>query len=1265
MIYPTINKKQQELEVVENETIGKSIFPTVSKPVIPSVQPPQPVNPIQPTTPTTTTPTGLNASVPKGMDADVVLLAKAIRQHESGNRAVLPGEGAEVGGASRYQYTHGTWKEVAQKYLGNANAPMTLENENKATYLRLLDWKKKGYNPAQIASMWNAGEGRPDAYKENWRGTNKWGVKYDTPAYVDKVYNTYKGLKDEYVKTYKEEGTLSADEEFVENILKQKRKGGELSKEEEAEIKRQIEINKNSLMDVIGQAEELGVDKDLATRLVEREEFGKLAELMEASGKAKKMGDASKNGFKFAFNLLTEAEQMLGKLYGQTLAMGSKDEKARMQSEQDLKDQTVRLIQEIRKNKEQGKDTTKMEKMLSDLTNMPSTSFEDLYDVQHLTKGQVIGASAQTVLDALGGSFTKTGTKAITSKIAGKSAQTFAPNLAKGLVKQSGSQILGNVARTAGVLGKEGAQIGLGYGVSQGMMEGKGVGETLVQGGLGAVMGGVFGASLGAMTSGIGSSAYNKSVNKNLSELSTQTSKVISEKLNTLQKAGVKISDVYVKPSATDINHGYKTTNIAKYDVGGSIDTALPKVQTKLKNYTDQLNEYIKLRGEEPTLNYGNIIDELDAKYLEKTEKKLGFIGDTSRELEKLKSELKLKYGENWRETPIGFTDVVDDKRSAGIKAIFNHDPLKKVEGAGEKVWNDFYSKLKTTLEKESPKEFADINKAISELIPIEHAYVRRVRQLDKNNVFSIYDFIGATGALTYNPSALAIPLVSRLMKSPRVANILMKSGNIEKALGAIPKDELAKWGIQKYGSKYSFEGMDVKKMNLKPQEVRSTLIKIKKYFQDKKTLPGFIDLGAEVLPKKQKVVENIKAKKWLNDLAKEYKTENAFEKALDVLYEDSWRGKKNPKAEKLKEFFDGYIFHGTDNSQKIKSSGFKKGEYFNSGIYFSDTPDIAIGYKNQNRSGGNEKGVFAIKAGELKIKEIDYKDFREINKGLGGEELVESLKKSKYDGIKSEGETLVWNVEKIKERKTLADIFKEAKKEGFITIEQLLKVNAVLGLGLSAGALVASLIASKKGKKGEATNEPELKKESVQTNIEAKKEIKKLIPEKIKQNKIAERAISHFPAEEVELASRILRQENNPQDTRFKTNITSSNKNPDGTYDEGLFQHNSKTKTDKETPVEERVYSGTQKDINNLFVEEYGRNYDVFNEDDSTKATILWIKNIKERIKSNWDIEPDDEMVMYFYHKGSGNFSLTMKNNLLEKLYKHPYITDSLDIFE
>lgn len=132
---------------------------------------------------------------PNQLDPQVVNLAKAIRHAESGNRPVNPQEGTKVGGASRYQYTHDTWKGVAGKYLGDSNAQLSLENENKATYLRIKDWKEQGRTPQQIASMWNAGEGKPDAYRENWKGVNSSGIAYDTPAYVERVGNFYNQIK--------------------------------------------------------------------------------------------------------------------------------------------------------------------------------------------------------------------------------------------------------------------------------------------------------------------------------------------------------------------------------------------------------------------------------------------------------------------------------------------------------------------------------------------------------------------------------------------------------------------------------------------------------------------------------------------------------------------------------------------------------------------------------------------------------------------------------------------------------------------------------------------------------------------------------------------------------------------------------------------------------------------------------------------------------------------------------------------------------------
>jgi len=75
-----------------------------------------------------------------------------------------------------------TWKAYAGQVLGDSNAPMTPENQNKVAYTKIDSWLKSGYTPAQAASMWNAGEHAPNAWK---KGTvQKVG---NTPLYVKNV----------------------------------------------------------------------------------------------------------------------------------------------------------------------------------------------------------------------------------------------------------------------------------------------------------------------------------------------------------------------------------------------------------------------------------------------------------------------------------------------------------------------------------------------------------------------------------------------------------------------------------------------------------------------------------------------------------------------------------------------------------------------------------------------------------------------------------------------------------------------------------------------------------------------------------------------------------------------------------------------------------------------------------------------------------------------------------------------------------------------
>ncbi len=111
-------------------------------------------------------------------------LTKAIALQEGGGK-YLPytAHSGDVPNATqaggRYQFMPNTWNKYAGQVLGDPNAPMTPENQNKVAYTKVSNWLQKGYTPAQVASMWNAGEGSPNSWKP---GTQQ--AVGNTPEYV-------------------------------------------------------------------------------------------------------------------------------------------------------------------------------------------------------------------------------------------------------------------------------------------------------------------------------------------------------------------------------------------------------------------------------------------------------------------------------------------------------------------------------------------------------------------------------------------------------------------------------------------------------------------------------------------------------------------------------------------------------------------------------------------------------------------------------------------------------------------------------------------------------------------------------------------------------------------------------------------------------------------------------------------------------------------------------------------------------------------------
>lgn len=126
------------------------------------------------------------------LDPEVVNLAKAIRQTESGGNFQAKGKSGEYGG---YQFTEPTWNAYSKKHGVNVSLQQaTPQQQNEVAYKQIKEWKDKGHNVGEIASMWNSG--KPDAYKDvNYKGVNKMGVTYDVPAYAKSVALAYQALK--------------------------------------------------------------------------------------------------------------------------------------------------------------------------------------------------------------------------------------------------------------------------------------------------------------------------------------------------------------------------------------------------------------------------------------------------------------------------------------------------------------------------------------------------------------------------------------------------------------------------------------------------------------------------------------------------------------------------------------------------------------------------------------------------------------------------------------------------------------------------------------------------------------------------------------------------------------------------------------------------------------------------------------------------------------------------------------------------------------
>lgn len=367
---------------------------------------------------------------------------------------------------------------------------------------------------------------------------------------------------------------------------------------------------------------------------------------------------------------------------------------------------------------------------------------------------QGIGQAAGFASDAIGSAF-KGAIKAILPQKAEEGLKKGLQTVAEPIVQSQPVQSVLNKYKQLQETNPEAARNidGL-LGIGALTLDVAGAGEA-IEGGIKGIKAGAKLAKTGAMSVGESGTKLSGAIEQNIG--------------NALEKTGQKIQMSVIKPSTRDIKDGFKIENVSKYDVGGDLAETVAKSHVKMNELSNQLSK--KLSSSDSKIDLIESYDETVKRLLGDKTKTFGDNTAIQRVLKNLKSEIE-------GAAPDGNVDLLQAtniKRGAGTKGAWAYNRPEADASAIEKVYSEFYDVLKNKIEKTAPDGVKEINKQISELIPINNAALRRMTVEERNNILNITEAIGLTSAL-FDPKALLFVGANKALKSGKFGSFLTKS---------------------------------------------------------------------------------------------------------------------------------------------------------------------------------------------------------------------------------------------------------------------------------------------------------------------------------------------------------------------------------------------------------------------------------------------------------------------------------------------------------
>lgn len=258
------------------------------------------------------------------------------------------------------------------------------------------------------------------------------------------------------------------------------------------------------------------------------------------------------------------------------------------------------------------------------------------------------------------------------------------------------------------------------------------------------------------------------------------------------QAAANRIQQTVLRPRAGDWNSGAKIENIPKYGIQGGVDEVIQGADDQIKTASANLRQAIQSGADEgASVDLYAAIDRAKAKLAK--EGKADLVDAMGPAFAKFRRWAGVEAQRGTR--GVGEADLMSGqefKQMMGTHGAWEKTAAAKNMGIsqGEKYQSQaaqaVYLELKEAIEAAAPEGVRELNKTLSDLIPIRNAAVYRKIVADRNNPIGISDMMSAMTAVGNGGAGAAMLAATRFTKSGLGAKTMYSVANsLRKLSGA------------------------------------------------------------------------------------------------------------------------------------------------------------------------------------------------------------------------------------------------------------------------------------------------------------------------------------------------------------------------------------------------------------------------------------------------------------------------------------------------